>query len=142
VVLVLTSILFLFPATEWLRKAVGLPDYAAGMEQALALPIWLRVVAVVTAGIVEETLFRGYTVTRLARLTGSLWLAAGLAASVFAALHLPVWGRGPSLAVLIGGLVTTAFFIWRRDLLAMIIAHVAIDAWGLVVTPLYSEWWG
>ena len=139
--LVLASILLLFPATEWLRKAMGLAGYAAGMEKALALPAWFRVVAVVTAGIVEETLFRGYAVTRLARLTGSLWLAAALSATIFAALHLPVWGPGPSLAFLIGGLATTAFFIWRRDLLAMIIAHVAIDAWGLVITPLASEWW-
>ena len=139
--LALASILFLFPVTEWVRKAVGLPGYAAGMEKALALPIWFRVAAVVTAGVVEETLFRGYAVTRLARLTGSLWLAAVLSASVFAALHLPIWGAGPSLAFLIGGVATTAFFIWRRDLLTMIVAHAAIDAWALVVTPLYSEWW-
>lgn len=86
-------------------------------------------------------MFRGYAVTRLARLTGRLWLAATLSATVFAALHLPFWGPGPSLAFLIGGLATTGFFIWRRDLLAMIIAHVAIDAWALVLTPLYAEWW-
>lgn len=139
--LVLASILFLFPATEWVRNALGFPGYARGMGKALALPIWFRVVAVVTAGVVEETLFRGYAVTRLARLTGSLWLAAALSATVFAALHLPVWGAGPSLAFLIGGLATTGFFIWRRDLLAMIVAHVALDAWGLLVTPVFSEWW-
>jgi membrane protease YdiL (CAAX protease family) len=139
--LFLASILFLFPATEWVRSALGLAGYEPGMDKALAFPIWFRVIAVVTAGIVEETLFRGYAVTRLARLTGSLWLAAALSATVFAALHLPVWGAGPSLAFLIGSAATTGFFIWRRDLLAMIIAHVAIDAWGLVVTPLYSEWW-
>src|SRR5262245_35431573 len=136
--LILASILFLFPVTEWIRKAVGLPGYAVGMEKGLALPIWFRVVAVVTAGIVEETLFRGYAVTRLAQLTGSLWLSAPLSALIFAALHLPVWGGGPVLAFLIGGMATTAFFVWRRDLLAMIIAHVAIDAWALVITPLYS----
>jgi membrane protease YdiL (CAAX protease family) len=139
--LVLASILLLFPATEWIRKALGLRGYAAAMEKALVLPVWFRVVAVVTAGIVEETLFRGYAVTRLAQLTGSLWLAAALAVAIFAALHLPVWGAGPSLAFFIGGVATTAFFIWRRDLLAMIIAHVAVDAWGFVVAPLYSQWW-
>jgi membrane protease YdiL (CAAX protease family) len=139
--LVLASILILFPATEWVRKAVGLPGYGAGMEKALALPVWFRVVAVVTAGVVEETLFRGYAVTRLARLTGSLWLAAVLSASVFAALHFPLWGGGPVLHFLIGGVAATAFFIWRRDLLAMIIAHVATDAWGIVITPFYSVWW-
>jgi membrane protease YdiL (CAAX protease family) len=139
--LVIVSILFLFPATEWVRRAAGLSGYAAGMEKALALPVWFRVWAVVTAGIVEETLFRGYAVTRLARLTGSVWLAGAVSTAVFAGLHLPVWGAGPSLAFLISGLAMTGFFIWRRDLLAMIMAHIAIDAWGFVVTPGYSKWW-
>jgi hypothetical protein len=33
------------------------------------------------------------------------------------------------------------FFIWRRDLLAMIVFHITTDAIGLVVTPMFSEWW-
>jgi len=139
--LVLAMVLFLYPATEWIRKSSGLAGYAAGMERILPLPIWFRAFAVVTAGVVEETLFRGYAVTRLARLTGSLWLAAVLSAAVFAALHFSFWGPGPSLAFWIGTMATTGFFIWRRDLLAMIIAHAAMDAWALVVTPLFSAWW-
>lgn len=33
------------------------------METALAYPVWLRALAVLTAGIVEETLFRGFADT-------------------------------------------------------------------------------
>ena len=90
---------------------------------------------------VEIELFHGYAVTRLAFLTGDLWLAGILSVTVFAGLHVPFWGAGPGLAFLVGGAASTAFFIWRQDLLAMVVAHVAVDAWGLVVTPLYSEWW-
>lgn len=140
-VLVSINVVVLFPFTEWVRHSTQLPGYSQGMEQALALPVWLRIVAVVTAGVVEETLFRGYAVTRLIYLTRSRWIAAVLATAVFAALHLPVWGPGPALAFLLGGLATTAFFIWRRDLLAMVIAHVALDAWALVITPFFSRWW-
>jgi len=111
------------------------------METAMEYPLWFRVLAVLTAGVVEEILFRGYAVTRLAQLTGSLLWAAIISGLVFAALHLPVWGAGPSLGFFIGGLATTAFFVWRRDLVAMIIAHVAIDTWALVVTPTFSKWW-
>ncbi len=111
------------------------------MEKILVLPIWFRIVAVVTAGIVEETLLRGYAVTHIARLSGNLWFGAALPAIIFAALHLPVWGAGPGLAFLVGSAATTAFFVWRRDLLAMIIAHVAMDGWAFVITPLYSGWW-
>jgi len=140
-VLVLGSIFVLFPVTEWLRRTLGLPGYGAGMEYALASPMVLRALSVLTAGIVEETLFRGYAVTRLLQLSGSLVFAIISSSVVFAALHLPVWGPGPSLGFLIGSVAMTAFFVWRRDLLAMIIAHVAIDTWGLLVTPELSEWW-
>jgi membrane protease YdiL (CAAX protease family) len=111
------------------------------METALAYPGELRVFAVLTAGVVEETLFRGFAVTRLLQLGAGMPLAIGVSSAVFAALHLPVWGAGPSLAFFLGGLATTAFFVWRRDLLAMIIAHAAIDMWGLVVSPVISRWW-
>jgi membrane protease YdiL (CAAX protease family) len=140
-VLVVASISLLFPATEWVRKGLGLPGYAAGMQAALVHPVWFLVFAALTAGVVEEVLFRGYAVTRLAQLTGSLWWAVGASSAVFAALHLPVWGAGPSLAFFIGGLATTMFFVWRRDLIAMIIAHAAIDTWGLVIAPAFSRWW-
>lgn len=59
---------------------------------------------------------------------------------MFAALHLPVWGPGPSLGFFMGGLATKAFFVWRKDLAVMIIANVAIDRWGLVITPAVSRW--
>jgi uncharacterized protein len=140
-VLIFGSIVLIFPFTEWVRKAAGLRGYAGGVETVLAYPVWFRIMAVITAGVVEEVLFRGYAVTRLARLTGSLSPAVVLSSLVFAALHLPAWGAGPSLAFFIGGLATTAFFVWRRDLAAMIIAHAAIDAWALVVTPTFSRWW-
>jgi len=139
--LVLAYIFLLFPATEWLRRALGLTGYEAGMEKVVVLPLWFRAVAVLTAGVVEETLFRAYTITRAARLSGSVWLAAVLSVIFFAAIHIPVWGIGPSFALLPGGVVMTAFFVWKRDLLAMILAHVAIDSWALLATPYISEWW-
>src|SRR5689334_3791518 len=54
-VLVLVSLLVVFPITEWVRESVGLPGYAVGMETALTSPGALRAFAVLTAGVVEET---------------------------------------------------------------------------------------
>jgi membrane protease YdiL (CAAX protease family) len=68
-------------------------------------------------------------------------LAIGVSGAAFAALHLPLWGWGPSLAFFVGGIATTAFFVWRRDLWAMILAHIAIDTWALVIAPAGSRWW-
>jgi membrane protease YdiL (CAAX protease family) len=139
--LVAAHIVILFPATEWIRNALGLPGYAAGMQTVLESPLWLRGTSVITAGIVEETLFHGYAITRLASLTGRMWVAAIVATAVFAGLHYPLWGPGPVLAFFLGGLAMSAFFVWRRDLLALILFHIAADAWGIVIAPLYSKWW-
>ena len=35
--------------------------------------------------------------------------------------------------------VGAAFFVWRRDLLANVIAHVTCDGLGLVVIPLLAR---
>ena len=45
------------------------------MARVPVLPVWFRGVAVVTAGIVEDTLFLGYSFTRSALITGNQWLA-------------------------------------------------------------------
>jgi membrane protease YdiL (CAAX protease family) len=100
-----------------------------------------RIVAFITAGVVEELLFRGYTITRLTMLTGNVWLAGAVALAGFAALHVPSWGWGFAITGLIGGVFSTAFFIWKKDLLAMMMFHAATDAIGFVISPTFSEWW-
>jgi membrane protease YdiL (CAAX protease family) len=141
VVLAVAHALVLFPVTEAVRTALGLDGYAGGMQRAIAMPVWLRTFAVVTAGIVEEVLFRGYAVTRLIQLLRNPVSAAIISSAAFAVLHLPMWGSGPTLSFFLGSLAMTAFFIWRRDLWTMILAHIAIDGWGLIITPRISTWW-
>src|SRR5207249_10827871 len=59
----------LFPVGEWVRRSAGLAGFGAGMDQLTRFPVWYRVIAVLSAGTVEEVLFRGFSVTRLAMLT-------------------------------------------------------------------------
>lgn len=59
----------------------------------------------------------------------------------FTALHLPFWGLGFAVGGLVGAAGAMSFFVWRRDLLAMMVFHTLIDATGLIIAPLYSDWW-
>ena len=131
----------LLPIADWVRRSVGLLGFGAGMEQVMAFPLWYRIVAVAGGGIGEEVLFRGFSVTRIAALIGSTPGAAAITLVGFSALHVPLWGWGFALGSLVSGAGVMAFFVWRKDLLAMIVFHVTVDAIGLVIAPLFSEWW-
>ena len=88
------------------------------------LPIWFRVLMGATGGAVEETLYRGYAVERLATLTGHRALGAVLALTGFTLAHVPAWGLRYALAAdLPFGIVLTLFWLWRRDLAATALAH-------------------
>lgn len=126
----------LLPLLSWALRVAGIAGFEGGMARVLILPAWFRLIATVTAGIVEDGLFLGYAFTRLERLTASRWLAGAISVSVSALLHFPHWGIGPVLAFLVTGAISTAFFAWRRDLLANMTAHVIVDTMGLVIVPM------
>jgi membrane protease YdiL (CAAX protease family) len=114
---------------------LGFIDLSKGLAEVLSWPLWLRTLAVITAGTVEESLFRGYAIERLASLAGSYGWAGMISLAVFVVVHLPFWGPGIIFNALFGGLISTLLYIWRRDLAACIIAHIAVDAIALIVGP-------
>jgi len=134
-----TTIYVVMPAITRGLRISGIPGFEAGMAKVLVLPVWLRVVAVVTAGIVEDTLFLGYGFTRLTILTGRKWLAGIITVALVSFLHLPHWGIGPVLGYFVAVGLAVAFFVWRRDLLANIVAHFTVDGMGLVIVPVLSH---
>ena len=127
------------PSLTWALSVAGIAGFEAGMAKALEAPVGVRIIAVITAGIVEDTLFIGYAFTRLARVSGNGWLAGATAVVVASLLHLPHWGVGPVLAYVVTGGLAVGFFAWRRDLLANIVAHVTVDGMALVVVPMLTR---
>ena len=124
------------PLATALVAVSDLPGFEQGLSEVLALPLWLRVVAVATGGVVEEVLFRGYAITRLEAVTGSQIFAAAFSVLVFALAHWPLWGPGPVLTFVLSGGFLAAWFLWRRDLVANIVAHAVVDSIGLVFVPV------
>lgn len=128
-------ILVTAPLGAWALKQSGLPGFEAGFAKLANLPIWFLTVAAVTAGVVEETLYRGYAIERLGLFTGNYWWAGLLAWAAFVLVHTPFWGWGPVLSMSIAGIPILVFYILERDLLACIVAHTVTDIVGLIIFP-------
>jgi membrane protease YdiL (CAAX protease family) len=101
-----------------------------------SLPIVFRVLLAVTAGVFEETLYRGYALERLAALCGSAPAAAALSLTLFVLMHVPAVGWGHLAPVAIVGTLITLLYLWRRDLVTNIVAHIIIDGVGLLLSPM------
>jgi membrane protease YdiL (CAAX protease family) len=113
-------------------SALGI-HYGEGAGISRALPVTL--LAVTRAGISEEVLYRGFALERLKSLTESRWIAAGVTLVLFAAFHFRQGMAGVFLAFLLGG-VFTAFYLWKRDLVAAITGHFLVDFVPNVLLPL------
>ena len=101
----------------------GTVDSVAG-----SAPAWLLLVVVLTASVTEELLFRAYPIEHLARLTGKRWPGALLSLAAFVAIHLQGWNLGHVIGVVLPlGAVMTGLYLWRRNLIFMIITHFFLD---------------
>ncbi|MDP9089459.1 MAG: CPBP family intramembrane metalloprotease [Pseudomonadota bacterium] len=101
-----------------------------------SLPFLIRALVVVTAGMFEETLYRGYALERLTTIWGSKWLAGMATVAVFTLAHLPTVGISHLLPVVIISILVTLLYLWRRDLILNMVAHSTIDAVGLLLAPI------
>jgi membrane protease YdiL (CAAX protease family) len=116
------------PLYEWAGA-----DPAAGVQALLAQPLWFRLVQALMGGVVEELLYRGYTLERLITLTGRRTTAVVVATLAFGLAHVPAWGvRYALVADLPFGLIASLVYVWRRDLVANALAHDA----GLIMGVL------
>ena len=90
------------------------------------LPVWLIVLIVIRAGIAEELFFRGYAIERLEMLGLGRFAAVAIPLVIFAVGH---WTGGAAniLIALALGLILSLFYVWRRDLVANMIAHFLVD---------------
>jgi uncharacterized protein len=112
--------------------AVVLPQ--APMANIAHVPKWLSVLIVVRAAVFEELCYRGFAIERLGEITGSRRLAAVLSLAAFTLVHLYGWNWSHLIIVLFAGFVLTALYLWRRDLVANMVAHFLIDITGVVLS--------
>lgn len=117
----------------------ALTHYSGGESgAALAkLPVWLVTLIVLRAGVLEELFYRGYAIERLEALGLNRFWAAIIPLVIFGFAH---WTGGWANIViaLVLGAVLTLFYLWRRDLIANMIGHFAVDFIANVLPRLFS----
>jgi membrane protease YdiL (CAAX protease family) len=101
------------------------------------LPVWLISLICVRAGFAEELFFRGYAIERLEAFGLKRFCAALVPLTIFAVGH---WTGGWANIViaLALGAILSAFYLWRRDLVANIIGHFLVDFVANVVPKFFS----
>jgi len=101
------------------------------------LPLWLITLIVLRAGVVEELFYRGYAIERLQAMGFNRYWAAAIPLIIFGLGH---WTGGAAnilIAFALGGILA-AFYLWRRDLVANMIGHFAVDFVGNVLPKFFS----
>jgi membrane protease YdiL (CAAX protease family) len=106
-------------------------------RQLTRLPVWLLTLTCVRAGVGEELFYRGYAIERLQALGLSRFWAAAIPILIFSVGHWTSGWQNVVTAFIVGS-VLAAFYLWRRDLLANMIAHFLVDFIGVVVPRLFS----
>lgn len=112
--------------------------WKVGGEEAGAykdIPVWVFFIMVVRAGIAEELFYRGYAIERLTSITGSKWIAIATPLLIFSVGHFRQ-GPGGILISFVAGAILTATYLWKKDLLANMIAHFTVDFIPNVALPL------
>jgi len=105
-----------------------------------AVPVSVKLALVLTAGICEEFMFRGFAIEELADWTGSVWLGAFIAWLAFVLAHIDRYGLTSGLAIpAIAGATLTLLYVWRRNLPACMLMHSLIDALSIFLLPVLMK---
>ena len=99
------------------------------------IPLVVFFFVVLRAGIAEEIFYRGYAIERINTITGNRWVAVAIPLIIFSVGHFRQ-GPGGILISFVAGGILSATYLWRKDLLANIIAHFLIDFIPNILIPL------
>ena len=89
---------------------------------------------VLTAGITEEIIFRGYLIEKVNILTNHLIFSAILSYIFFIIFHIPFWGVGGAIQISFWAIPITILYAKRRNLTTCIVVHLVYDGAILLLT--------
>ncbi|WKZ38358.1 MAG: CPBP family intramembrane metalloprotease [Anaerolineales bacterium] len=129
----------LVPVLTLLVSAIFPPSNSGTVTQVVSnYSWWILFLSVITAGITEEILFRGYSLERLLEVTGNKWISGLISLVFFVAVHATGWNIAHIVGVVVPlGMILTGLYFWQRNVFFVIIVHVVIDL-PLVIMALLA----
>ena len=91
------------------------------------------IMTAITAGVVEELIFRAYLVPRLEVIFKNKYMPVIFSALMFSALHLGYYSWHELLFTFLFGIVFAIHYQWYRNISILIITHAIIDFLSLFV---------
>jgi membrane protease YdiL (CAAX protease family) len=127
-----------YVVTGIVTRFVTMPAWSTpdAMRHLVAVPFSVKLGLVLTAGICEEFMYRGFAIEELGGLTGSLWLAGVIAWLGFSLAHMGLYGFAPALLVPAAlGAFLTLLYLWRRNLPVCMLMHAILDGFAILILP-------
>lgn len=107
------------------------------IQSLAAVPFSVKLALVLTAGVCEEFMFRGFAIEELTDWTGSVWLGALIAWLAFVLAHIDRYGLTTGLIIpAIAGGALTLLYVWRRNLPVCMYMHAFFDGLSLFLLPV------
>ena len=99
---------------------------------------WLILISIITAGIAEEIVFRGYIIERISKITMKNWIGVVISVVAFILPHTISWNLTHVIGVVLPlGIILSGLYLWKRNLFFNMIVHIVIDL-PLVVIALMT----
>jgi len=106
------------------------------LSETAAAPWWALFFFFLRAGVVEELIFRGFVISGAIDLGASRGAALFISSFLFTLPHALFWPGPHLILVAFSGLAFGIIFIWKRDLLACVLAHIGFNIGGVIAASL------
>jgi len=106
------------------------------LNKTATTPWWELFFFFLRVGVIEELIFRGFVISRAIDLGASRGLALFISTVLFILPHALFWPGPHLILVTFSSLAFGIIFIWKRDLLACVLAHIGFNVVGVIVASL------
>ena len=108
----------------WVASLFLPPEQSEGVSTIARMHPLIVLGIILTSATVEELFFRGYLIERFKQLTGRIWFGVVVSYAIFLIPHVQFFGPSWLLYHGFGATLLYVFYLWRRNLVAVMWLHL------------------